>query len=109
MRPVTDRHRQDGTKRPVKLLAWAIVLGLVFGLIGFGEIAENRLRVARNLINKHPASGDIVLVAIDEPALKQEGRWPWPRARYADLVDRIAAAKPKMQVHDILLAGQTTT
>ena len=107
MRPVTDRQHHNGTRRPVKLLAWAIILGLIFGLIGFGEIAENRLRVARNLINKHPASGDIVLVAIDEPALRQEGRWPWPRARYADLVDRIAAAKPKMQVHDILHVGTT--
>ena len=46
------------------LLPGAIVLGLLFGLVGAGEYPEDRLRVIRNHINKHPASGDIVLVGI---------------------------------------------
>ena len=108
MRPGTDRHRQNGTRRPVKLLAWALVLGFIFGLIGFGEIAENRLRVARNLINERPVSGDIVAITIDHHSVRQVGRWPWSRDRYAELVDRISSYRPKMQVHDVLLAGATT-
>ena len=47
---------------PWKLLLWTAVAGLIFGLIGFGEIAEDWLRVARNRLHWHEASGDVVLV-----------------------------------------------
>ena len=36
-----------------------------------------------------PVSGRVVIVAVDEPSLKREGRWPWPRTRLAKLVDRL--------------------
>ncbi len=84
------------------MLAWALVLGLLYGLTGGIEYDENALRVARNRINQRDASGDIVLVAIDEKALREVGRWPWPRSRYADLIDAIGSAQPKQQVHDIM-------
>ncbi|HYC95295.1 MAG TPA: CHASE2 domain-containing protein, partial [Sphingomicrobium sp.] len=77
------------------MLAWALVLGMLYGLAGGIEYDENVLRVARNHINQRDASGDIVLVGIDEKALREVGRWPWPRGRYADLVNAIGAAKPK--------------
>ena len=51
----------------------------IFGLIGFGEIAEDWLRVARNSFHKHHASGDIVVVKIDDQSLREVGNWPWPR------------------------------
>ena len=38
------------------------------------------------------AGGEIVIVAIDERSLSELGRWPWPRARLADLVDKLTAA-----------------
>ncbi len=31
----------------------------------------------------------VVIVDIDERSLRQEGQWPWPRGRLADLVDRL--------------------
>ncbi|MDO8329516.1 MAG: adenylate/guanylate cyclase domain-containing protein [Fluviicoccus sp.] len=36
-----------------------------------------------------PQGPPIVIVDIDEESLKQEGRWPWSRARVADLVDAL--------------------
>ena len=84
------------------MLAWALVMGLLYGLAGGIEYFEDGLRVARNHINQRDASGDIVLVAIDEKALREVGRWPWPRGRYADLIDAIGAAKPKQQAHDVM-------
>ena len=39
--------------------------------------------------------------ALDEKALREVGRWPWPRGRYAALIASIGSAKPKQQVHDI--------
>ena len=101
------RNREPGAKRPARMLGWAIVLGLLFGLAGAGEYPEDRLRVLRNHINEQSASGDIVLVGIDEKSVGQVGRWPWPRGRYAELVDAIAAAKPQQQIHDIMFPDKS--
>ncbi|MGB7988729.1 MAG: CHASE2 domain-containing protein, partial [Candidatus Methylophosphatis roskildensis] len=43
----------------------------------------------------------VVVVAIDERALAAHGQWPWPRDRMADLVSRIAGAKPRVIGMDI--------
>lgn len=43
----------------------------------------------------------IVIVDIDEKSLAEVGRWPWPRDRVADLVDRLFG-------HDIRLLGMDT-
>jgi EAL domain-containing protein (putative c-di-GMP-specific phosphodiesterase class I)/CHASE2 domain-containing sensor protein len=97
--------KRDST--PWRLLLWTTVAGLVFGLIGFGEIAEDWLRVARNGFHKHNASGDIVLVDIDDHSLQQVGRWPWPRSYYAALTDRLTAAGAKRIFFDIVFQGAT--
>jgi EAL domain-containing protein (putative c-di-GMP-specific phosphodiesterase class I)/CHASE2 domain-containing sensor protein len=89
------------------MLAWALILGLLFGLVRAGELAEDRLRVVRNHINERPTSGDIVLVGIDEKSVGEIGRWPWPRDRYARLVDAISAARPRQQVHDIMFPDKS--
>ena len=102
MRLWRRKDREPGAHRPARMLAWAILLGLLFGLIGAGEYVEDRLRVVRNHVNKRPASGEIVLVSIDEKSLREVGRWPWSRGRYADLIEAIDAAKPERQVHDIM-------
>jgi len=47
-------------------------------------------------------ANSVVLVEIDDTALAQEGRWPWPRARIADLIRKIGAARPKALGVDIL-------
>ncbi len=101
------KNRERKERKPTRLLAWALVLGFLFGLVGAGEYPEDRLRVVRNHINERPASGDIVLVGIDEKSLREVGRWPWPRGRYADLVDAIEAAKPAQQVHDIMFPDRS--
>jgi len=103
MRWPYSRNRKPRAQRPGRLLAWALVIGLIFGLVGAGEYPEDRLRVVRNHINERPASGDIVLVGIDEKSVGQVGRWPWPRGRYADLVRAIDAASPEQQVHDFMI------
>jgi len=37
-----------------------------------------------------PASGQVVIVAVDERSVQAEGKWPWSRAKLALLVDRLA-------------------
>ena len=90
---------------PWKLLLWTAVAGLIFGLIGFGEIAEDFLRVARNRLHWHNASGDIVLVKIDDRSLREVGRWPWPRNNYARLTDELNKAGAKRVFFDLAFYG----
>ena len=90
---------------PWKLLLWTAVAGLIFGLIGFGEIAEDWLRVARNGFHKHDASGDIVLVKIDNKSLRTIGRWPWPRSTFARLTDELDQAGAERILFDLSFPG----
>jgi adenylate cyclase len=48
------------------------------------------------------ASGDVAIVMIDEPSLRQLGRWPWPRARLAQLVDAIHDSGAAVVALDVL-------
>jgi EAL domain-containing protein (putative c-di-GMP-specific phosphodiesterase class I)/CHASE2 domain-containing sensor protein len=98
---VSKRTDKGLEKKPWKLLLWTAVAGLIFGLIGFGEIAEDWLRVTRNSFHQHEASGQIVIIKIDDQALRQFGNWPWPRRHQAQLVDRLTAAGVSRIVYDI--------
>ncbi len=102
-----DKGPVTANSSPWKLLCWTAVLGFLFGLVGFGEIAEDWLRVARNGTHWHKASGDIVLIDVDDPSLRQVGRLPWPRARYAELVDKLTNAGAKRIFLDIMMDGES--
>lgn len=92
---------------PWKLLLWVAVAGLVFGLIGFGEIGEDLLRATRNSLHRHKASGDIVFVKIDDASLKDVGRWPWPRRDFAQMVDALSDAGAKRIFFDLTFNDST--
>lgn len=49
-----------------------------------------------------PPGHEVVIVAIDEKSLAEVGHWPWARSRIAELVDRLATAKSKVIVFDVL-------
>jgi len=108
MRWLRQRNRKAGEKHPARMLAWAIGLGLLFGLIGAGEYPEDRLRVVRNHLNERPVSGDIVIVGVDEKSVREVGRWPWPRSQTAQLIDAIAKDAPKAQFHDWMIPEKST-
>jgi len=44
----------------------------------------------------------VVLVAIDEKSLDEIGRWPWPRTRIAELIDRLSEYDAKVIGFDIV-------
>ena len=76
---VSTRGNKDLNRKPWKLLLWTAVAGLIFGLIGAGEFFEDLLRVTRNNLHMHNASGQVVVIKIDDQALRAYGNWPWPR------------------------------
>ncbi len=44
---------------------------------------------------------EIVLAVIDDKSIAREGRWPWPRNKIANLVNRLSAAGAKVIAFDI--------
>jgi EAL domain-containing protein (putative c-di-GMP-specific phosphodiesterase class I)/CHASE2 domain-containing sensor protein len=105
---VSKRSKQSPEPKSWKLLLWTAVAGLVFGLIGFGEIAEDWLRVARNGFHRHKASGEVVLVLIDDRSLRTISNWPWPRQQDAVLIDRVAQSGAKRIFVDLNLSFPST-
>lgn len=105
---MSKRGKQGLDRKPWKLLLWTAAAGLVFGLIGFGEIAEDYLRSVRNSFHPHRASGDIVLVLVDDQSLRQVGNWPWPRRMDAKLIDSLSAAGTKRIFLDMNLSFPST-
>jgi EAL domain-containing protein (putative c-di-GMP-specific phosphodiesterase class I)/CHASE2 domain-containing sensor protein len=103
--PSGKKSKVDRT--PFKAMLWTALAGMIFGLIGFGEIAEDLLRTFRNSLHWHKASGEIVLVKIDDEALRQVGRWPWPRRNHAQLTDALTKAGAKRIFFDISFFGVT--
>ena len=50
----------------------------------------------------HPPPVPIVIVDIDDASIAEIGRWPWSRRLLARLLDRMAAAGPKVICLDLL-------
>lgn len=48
----------------------------------------------------------VILIGIDDATLAREGRWPWPRARIAELIGRIGALRPAAFGIDILFPDE---
>ena len=94
------------------LPAMALVILALGGLELFQlhllEPLENRLldRFVRSQAASVAPDPDIVLVDIDEKSLanmeKDAGRWPWPRVVHAELIEGLAAQKPRAIVFDIM-------
>jgi EAL domain-containing protein (putative c-di-GMP-specific phosphodiesterase class I)/CHASE2 domain-containing sensor protein len=102
-RHVAKRQKPVSKPAPWKLLLWTAIAGLIFGLIGFGEIAEDYLRASRNSLHWHKASGETVLVDIDDASLRALGGWPWPRQQYTQLVNVLTKAGAKRIFIDIFV------
>ena len=49
-----------------------------------------------------PADDRLLIVEIDDATLASQGRWPWPRALHAQVLDRLKAAAPAAILYDIL-------
>jgi len=84
--------KRQTSRRPWKALVLALVVGLVFGVGQVGEPIENIMQIGRNKLRSHPASGQIVLVGIDDRSVRESGSAPWNGSQLANLVRRVDAA-----------------
>ena len=75
----------------LSLMNWYPLLTLVYKTYDMRQ----RLR------QKKPVS-PVVIVAIDDQSIQKLGRWPWPRAYMAELVDVLAESRPALIATNIL-------
>jgi CHASE2 domain-containing sensor protein/nitrogen-specific signal transduction histidine kinase len=83
----------------------ALVSTLVIGLLAAGRITARADNVVYDVLAKaavRPPNDAIVILAIDNRSIEALGRWPWPRARHAALLQKLAAARPKAIAYDVL-------
>ena len=102
---VHRREQENPDAKPWRTLLWIAIAGLIFGVLGLGEIAEDVLRTGRNSLHPHKASGDIVVVKIDNSSLRKVGRWPWPRRYHAELTDKLTTAGANRIYFDLQFFG----
>jgi diguanylate cyclase len=90
-----------------RLFGWALLAAMICGLTGLGRPLEDMLRTGRNVVRKHQASGDIVIVALDDRSIEKLEQWPWPRRRHAALVDELARLGAERIFFDIDFAARS--
>jgi len=53
---------------------------------------------------RRPPPADVVIAAVDEDAIRQEGRWPWPRCKMGQVIHSLRAVGARAIVLDIFYA-----
>lgn len=101
-------------KLPLKRPLWSTGASLAlvcfvsaFSLSDVGVVREASNRTNDSffrLRNHRPTPSSVVVVAIDDAALSQQGRWPWRRGKLSRLVSLIALRHPRAIGLDVLLS-----
>jgi EAL domain-containing protein (putative c-di-GMP-specific phosphodiesterase class I)/CHASE2 domain-containing sensor protein len=86
---ISGRLRRLWRDGRVRILFWCTLVALIFGAVEIGHPVERALLMARNAAHPHAASGNIVIVGIDDKSLQALPETPWPRTDYAKLIDGI--------------------
>jgi len=55
------------------------------------------------------ADSQVVIIDLDEPSLDEFGQWPWPRTRWAELVEKLTAMGASAVAFDIVFPEADTT
>ncbi len=84
--------------RPHILVAAALTIVLASG---WHNGLRNTLADLRFAWLSKPASGDVVIVAIDAPSIEKIGIWPWPRRLHAELLHQLERAGASDIVFDV--------
>lgn len=84
------------------VFGFAVVIATLAGTFDRArDLFTDHLLRTRNEID---ADARIAVVGVTDDCLNQLGQWPWPRARHAALIDKLAAARPALIVCDMTFA-----
>ena len=83
-------------------LICALVLGLPYLFGWLGLLEYQGLDLLFKARGPRPVDPNIIVVEIDDRAINDFGRWPWPRGYHAEFLDILEKYKPKAIAFDIL-------
>ena len=90
---------------PVTLSVLIVLIGaglFISSAIPFLSIMELKTIDLRfKLRGDKPIGNQVVLAAVDEKSLKEEGRWAWPRSKIADLINRLSDKGARVIAFDV--------
>lgn len=87
----------------ILIIFLTVILCLLYIFNVLEPLDEALLDLQFNLRPDKEYRSEIVVAALDEQALTNIGKWPWPRHILADLIDNLAAMSPAVIGLDILL------
>lgn len=101
--------RKPGRLHRLALLAAVLLTVLAIALFGaklrhWDELSAN---LSWSLADDRLIERRIVIVDIDEKSIQAVGPWPWPRARQAELLEKLDAAGVGLKMLDILYEGSS--
>ncbi|MBI4457984.1 adenylate/guanylate cyclase domain-containing protein [Candidatus Uhrbacteria bacterium] len=79
---------------------------IAFQALGFWSSFDARLR--DKLIEKRPASKEIVIVAIDNASIQEFGVWPWPRTLHAEMIRKLTDLGAKQIGYDVTFSESSS-
>ncbi|MEY4428918.1 MAG: hypothetical protein RLZZ182_1607, partial [Pseudomonadota bacterium] len=89
---------------------WALTTALLALLAALATAGQWLWRLDQSLYDaslslfQRPAPSSIVLIRIDDASIRALGRWPWPRAVHATLLDHLQASEPRSVLLNLLLS-----
>jgi EAL domain-containing protein (putative c-di-GMP-specific phosphodiesterase class I)/CHASE2 domain-containing sensor protein len=92
----------------MRILLAASAIATLCGAIELGEPLEDILKGARDVVRSQPASGDIIVVGVDDRTATELGGVSFSRTIDAQLVDRLFAAGVKSVYFDRAYSDPTT-
>jgi adenylate cyclase len=88
---------------PGRLTGIVLIIGLAAALYNFEPLRSSLFDFYQAMYPRVRRSMPVVIIAIDERSLQLHGQWPWPRTWLAQIVDRVAEARPAAIGIDILM------
>lgn len=101
----------DRSRVRIRLLAFAAALAWVVSVLllqGFGYWRSFEARLQDKLVEMKTPPSDIVIIAIDDASISAIGRWPWSRAVHAEMLERLASARPAVVGYDVTFSEPST-
>lgn len=65
------------------------------------QVSTDMRMVARG---PRPGSDEVAVLAVDERSVQQEGRWPWPRGKIKEIIERLVDGGAKVIAFDMIFS-----
>lgn len=83
------------------ILAVSCFIGVFAALTGVTMGIDAKTQKLREKVMAKNATGDIMIVAIDDKSIKEMQAWPWPRSTHGQLAETLVAAGAEHVVFDV--------